>query len=340
MSMRAGHADDPALLARMIDGYQATALVYAAVRLELPDRMAGEVWTAEALADATGLQPARLYRLLRALCAIGLCVENPHAVFSLSDAGRQLSASAASGLRERAMLAVEQFWPAWANLEHGIRHAQTPFEHAFGLSPWAFRQQNPASGETFNAWLARESRMAAAAIVEAIDFAGVDRVADIGGGGGGLLAAVLNAHPGLAGTLFDQPHVIRDAEATLRAAGCADRVVLLGGDFFAEVPVHADLYLLKSIIHDWDDDRASRLLANCRAAMPAHARLLLIERVLPEQAPQDVATIMVDLHMLAVTGGRERSLAEFEALLKGARFSVGRARPTPAGFSIIEAVPA
>jgi hypothetical protein len=324
----------------LIDGYQATALVYAAIKLGLPDRMASEAWTAEALAGETGLPASRLYRFLRALCAVGLCEESPNAVFSLSDAGRQLSASSASGLRERAILAVEQYWPAWVKLDLGIRQGQTPFEHAFGLSPWEFRRRNPESSEAFNAWLAKESRMAAAAVVEAIDFSGVDRVADIGGGGGGLLAAVLNARPGLEGILFDQPHVIHDAEATLRAAGCASRAELMGGDFFAEVPVRADLYLLKSIIHDWDDDRAGRILANCRAAMPEHARLLLIERVLPEQALQDVSTIMIDLHMLAVTGGRERSLAEFEALLGKARFSVSRVRPTPSGFSVIEAVPA
>ena len=325
---------------RLIDGYQATTLVYAALKLGLPERMGATACTAQQLAGATGAPAERVFRLLRALAAIGVCEELPDASFALSAAGLQLRADSGSGLREKAILAVEHYWPAWAAFEHCVTREQTAFAAAFGMTPWEYRRDHPRLGESFNTWLAAETRANCASVVAALDVAHTSRVADIGGGNGGLLRALLLAHPHLSGVLFDQPHVIRQAAASVGEEFGGGRVQFAGGDFFAEIPVQAELYLLKSVLHDWDDADATHILRNCRAAMPAHARLALIERVLPDRAAQAPATIMVDVQMMAITGGRERRLGEFERLLQHGGLAVRGVTHTAAGFAIIEAVAA
>lgn len=325
-------------LAARIDGYQSTSLIYAAVKLSLPDRMGGESWSAGALAQIMGVDPDRLFRLLRALTALEICRESADRTFVLTEAGQSLQAGSASPLRERAILAVEQNWPAWIDLANGVQGGGTPYEQVFGMTPWQFRRQNPGLNTVFNAWCAKETRTMAAAIVECIDFGGVARVADIGGGGGGLLDAMLAAHLQLAAILFDQPHVVAEAEAAFSGAAYAGRIERVAGDFFVDIPVRADLFLLKSILHDWEDAEAGRILANCRSAMTAGDRLVLVERLLPPRAT-DATAFMLDIHMMAVLGGRERTLAEFESLLAGAGFTLSGVMPTGTGLSVIEAKP-
>ena len=323
---------------RLIDGYQATTLVYAALKLGLPERMGATACAAQRLAADLGAPPDRVFRLLRALAAIGVCEELPDASFALSAAGQQLRADSGSGLREKAILAVEHYWPAWAAFAQCVTGEQTAFAAAFGMTPWDYRRDHPRLGATFNTWLAAETHANCASVVAALDVAHIARVADIGGGNGGLLRALLQAHPHLTGVLFDQPHVIGQAAETFGEELRNGRLQFAGGDFFAQIPVQAELYLLKSVLHDWDDADAARILRNCRAAMPPHARLALIERVLPERAAQAPATIMVDVQMMAITGGRERGLGEFERLLQHGGLALCGVTHTAAGFAIIEAL--
>jgi len=329
-----------ASLARLIDGYQGTALVYAAVRLGLPDRLRERARTASALAAELGVPPDRLQRLLRALAALGICEELQDGRFALGASGRELGTTARSGLRERAILAVEQYWPAWAALSQGLGAERTAFEAVFGTTPWEHRRARPELGRSFDAWLAGETGTHCAEVVAALDVAGAAHVADIGGGNGALLRALLAARPHIRGVLFDQPHVVADARRELAEEFGSARLAFAAGDFFAAVPVKAQIYLLKSVIHDWDDDEAARILENCRAAMAPGARLVLIERLLPERATEAPATVMLDIHMLAITGGRERSLAEFHSLLRRAGLAPRGVRDTAGGFSLIEAEPA
>ena len=161
-------------------------------------------------------------------------------------------------------------------------------------------------------------------IVEALDLAGVGRVADIGGGHGGLLAAILRAHPDMRGILFDLPETIIGAKKFLKSHGVLDRVTLAGGDFLAEIPVEADLYVLKSVLQHWDDVAARAILESCRDAMPARAKLAIIERLLPEQAQDDPSAVMIDLHMMVITGGRARTLQELERLLSQAKLALSK----------------
>ena len=173
-----------------------------------------------------------------------------------------------------------------------------------------------------------------------LDFTGVESVADLGGGYGGLLAGLLQANRNLRGILFDRPHLIEAALPFLQAQGVADRVERVGGDLLTAIPVEADLYVLNGVLQQWDDAKARAILANCRKAMRQGARLAIVERLLPEQAADDPAAIMLDLHMMAITGGRVRGFAEFEAMLSDAGFGHVEAKPMPSGLSVIVAVAA
>ena len=186
--------------------------------------------------------------------------------------------------------------------------------------------------------MAKETLAQADSIIEALDFSRVRTVADIGGGGGGLIAAVLRAQPHVKGVLFDRPQTLETAKPYLQSLGVAERMKLVGGDFLAEIQVRADLYLLKGVLQQWDDAASLAILRNCRSVMPAGARLLIIERLLPERASDDPAAIMLDLHMMTITGGRARSLQQFEALLSEAGLRIAKVTPTSSGLSIIEAV--
>jgi hypothetical protein len=204
---------------------------------------------------------------------------------------------------------------------------------------WAWRNENFRGGDMFAAYLAGETFAGAGPIVEALDLAGVGRVADIGGGHGGLLAAILQAHPGMRGILFDLPETIIGAKKFLKSHGVFERVTLAGGDFLAEIPVEADVYVLKSVLQHWDDLGVRAILESCRDAMPARARLAIIECLLSEAASGDPGAVMLDLHMMVITGGRARALAEFETLLKQAGLAMSNVHATQSGQSIIEALP-
>ncbi len=321
-----------------IEAYHASALVYAAVKLGLPDRMGIRSWPPEQLAAELGLSAPHLLRFLRGLSALGICDELPDGSFALAPAGRSLQSASPSRLAEKVQIVVEQYWQPWANLVSCLETGKPSFDHVFGMTVWDWRRQHGEQDALFNAYLAKETLAQADSILEALDFSRARSVADIGGGGGGLIAAVVKAHPHVEGVLFDRLQTIETAKPYLQSLGVAERVQCLGGDFLSEVPVKADLYLLKSVLQQWNDADSATILRNCRSAMQDAARLLVIERLLPEQASDDPASIMVDLHMMTITGGRTRSLDQFEALLSQAGLRIAKVTPTRSGLAIIEAV--
>lgn len=331
--------NDPLVpLAQLIDGYQTTAVLHAAVQLGLIDRLATGSGDAMTLARDLGANADHLQRLLGVLVAVGVCRDDGEAGFVLTETGQALAAGSSSGLRQRLLLAATHYAPVWGMLAQGVREDTTAFEALHGCTPWQYREQHPETSALFNDWLRSETGRIARLIAPAIDLAGVARVADIGGGTGALLQAVLELHPAIKATLFDQPHVIAQAEAQWRSEDRGPGPATIGGDFMRNIPVQADVHLLKSILHDWDDTDALRILRNCRSAMRQGERLLVIERMLPERPADDPATHLLDVHMMLVTGGRERSLAQFRTLLEKAGFDVVSARPTPCAFTLMEAV--
>jgi SAM-dependent methyltransferase len=326
-------------LRAQIEAYHASALAYAAVKLGLPDKMGDLPWSADRLAAELGLSAPHLGRLLRGLITQGICEERPDGSFALGAVGQSLRRSSSSRLGDKVTIVVEQYWLPWADLLHTLRNGEPAFEHVFGTDVWAWRNENFKGGDAFGAYVAGETYAAAGSIVEALDFTGVGRVADIGGGHGGLLAAILEAHSDLHGTLFDLPETIIGAKKFLKSHGVDKRVTLVGGDFLAEIPLEADLYVLKSVLQHWDDAAARAILESCQEAMPAQSRLAIVEWLLPESASDDPAATMLDLHMMVITGGRVRTKKEFERLLAEAGLALSRVTPS-SGLSILEAIPA
>jgi hypothetical protein len=322
-----------------IETYHEAALVYAAVKLGLPVRLAAGSATGAELAETLGLSAAHLVRFLRGLCTIGVCEELPDGTFALAPGGQSLRSGSTSRLAEKVQIVVGQYWWPWANVVSNLKNGQPAFEQTFGMRVSDWRAAHPEQGALFESYLAKETLAQAGPIVTALDLSGTKCLADLGGGYGGLLAALLGAQPRLEAVLFDRPHIIEAARPFLETLGIARRVKFLAGDVLAAIPVQADLYLLNGVLQQWSDDAARTILRNCRVAMPEAARLAIIERLLPKLATDDPAAIMLDLHMMTITGGRARSLADFEELLAQAALSLANVTATASGPSIIEAVP-
>jgi hypothetical protein len=330
-------ADFEARLRRQIEAYHEAALVYAAVKLRLPERLEDQPRTAEDLAEKLGLSAPHLRRVLRGLVAFGICEELADGKFVLTRAGCSLKAGAPSRLAEKVTIVVEQYWRPWAELVGSLESGRPAFEQAFGRDVRDWRQANAEQGALFASYLAGETHAHAAPIVGALDVTAVGIVAEIGGSHGGLLAALLAAHPQLRGVLHDEPHVLDAAAPFFESLGLIDRVHLFAGDMLESVTVAADLYLMNGVLQTFDDERAVAVLRNCRAAMKGNARLVVMERVLPARASDDASAILLDLHMMTITGGRLRTHAEIEALLADAGFARVAAAPLSSGLTLFEA---
>lgn len=323
----------------MISGFWTARAVYIAAKLGIADRLADQPQTAAELADATGTHAPALYRVLRALASVGLFSEDPTGRFTLTPVGATLRSGVPGSLRAFAISeAGEDHYTAWSDLLYSVQTGKIAFDHVFGVSVWDYYGSHPENAAVFNESMTGITQMVEGAVLEGYDFSPYRKIVDVGGGHGGLLSAILKTNPQSKGVLYDAPSVVEGAKHRLAEAGLAERCDTVGGDFFKAVPEGGDLYLLKWIIHDWDDDRCLTILKNCRRAMPAGARLLLIESVIP---PGDTPSLgkFVDLVMLVMTGGKERTEGEFRELLATAGFRLSRVVPTRSPSAVIEAEP-
>lgn len=327
-------------LLAVVRGYQRSRAVTVAAELGIADMLRDGPRSAEELATATRTNAPELYRLLRALASIGIFVEGADRRFELSPMGQYLRRDHPLSADPAArMFGAGYEWRAWGELEHSVRTGENAAVHALGSDVWEYRRGHPEHGEIFDAAMRTFSRADSPGVLAAHDFGRYGTVADVGGGTGAVLAAVLAANPQVRGILFDQPQVVAGANRVLRAAGVADRVSVVSGDFFEEVPVGADAYILARILHDWPDEDAVRILRRIREAMTPDARLLLIEAAVgpPNEDPM---VKFLDLMMLISAGGRERTEDEWRALFAAADLElvgVTRAGPTR---HVIEAMPA
>lgn len=317
-----------------------TQAVSVAARLGIADLLEERPRTSSELASACGCDPGALYQLLRALCALGVCAQRDGDVFEITPMGRLLGSQARCSLRSWAIYWGGAAWEVWARLHESVRTGGSARSRITGVEGFAHLEADPEAARIFNQGMVEMTRLIAADVARTYDFAG-KRVVDVGGGYGELLATILEIWPDATGVLFDMPHAITEARSRLEARGLAGRCELVTGDFFASVPAGGDVYVLKSVIHDWNDERARQILSCCRRAMAPQARLLLVERVMPrrlEPRPEHQATARSDLNMLVALAARERTYEEFEALLRSTGFD--RVRLVPAGaFSLIEAAP-
>lgn len=325
-------------LKEQVEAYHAAALTYAAVKLELPETMGKEGWVAARLAKEIGVSAPHLERMLKGLIALDLAEKRDNGTYALTEAGRALAPGSASTLREKLLIVVEQYWPPWAALATCVKTGVPAFTSVFGMSVGDWRREHPHAGAMFETYLDRETAAQIPVLVAVLDLSGVKTVAEIGGGHGALLAALLQSHPNLSGVLMDEPHKLAGARNYLRSHDLVGRVAFAGGNATEAVPVVADLYVLKTVLQMHDEARAQAILVNCRQAMPEGARLVLIERLMSEDRgdrTQDPGTVMLDLHMMAITGGKIRTLAEVKALLKETGLSIARTEPTPTGLTLI-----
>ena len=334
--MDQGSDQSVAALLRLVNGYRTTQAIHVAAKLGIADLLAAGPRTSDDLADATACHAPSLYRLLRALAAIDILHEEGGHVFSLAPLGEWLRSDIPESVAGWAAFIGEPYhWQAWGDMLHSVQTGETGFDHVHGTDPWTFRAQRPELSAGFDRAMSSLSRQLVASVLAAYDFGRFATVVDIGGGNGALLAAILSRYPAMRGVLFDQPHVVAGAAPLLQQAGVADRCEVVGGSFFEAVPSGGDAYILKSIIHDWDDERSVEILKVCRRAMTDDAALLLVERDLgPANARPDAK--FSDLNMLAATGGRERSAEEYAALYAASGFRFVDVTRGDRGTSVFE----
>ncbi len=322
----------------MIFGFALSRSIAVAAQFGVADLLKDGPKSADELAQAIGAHPRSLYRLLRALAGAGIFAEEADGHFSLTPLSELLRSDAPESLRAfAAMMANEVQFETWAQLPYSIETGRPAFPHKSGMPWFAWLEQNPAEAKVFHEAMTSLSAGAVAAVVKAYDFSGINKLVDVGGGHGLLLASVLSRYPNMRGVLYDEPTVIRGAEEVLAAHGVADRCEAVGGDFFRSVPAGGDAYILKHIIHDWSDEECLTILGHCHTGMIAGGKVLIVEMVIPERKVPAVSKFL-DLQMLLFLTGRERTEAEYRTLLDRAGFELTRIAPTPSPYSVIEGV--
>lgn len=324
----------------LITAHRITASIYAAARLGVADRLAEAPRTVAELATMVGAHQNSLGRLLAALVTLGICTQDNAKRFQLTAIGMHLSGGADKSLKAWAVFEGKMLWPSWNGLSESIRTGKTRGELAGPGDHFEQIARNPAFVEVFNGAMADLTRLVTPDILSACQFAGVSRLMDVGGGVGGLLAAILAAHPSMRGIIFDLPHCAKGATRQIRESGIGNRCEFISGDFFKDIPTGADAIILKSIIHDWEDKRSVAIFSNCRRALPSAGKLFLVERLMaevPEAIAEHRAVALSDLNMLRNPGGAERTVRGYCAILQQAGLEV--VRVSPAGiFGVIEAV--
>ncbi|RVC76086.1 methyltransferase [Mesorhizobium sp. M4A.F.Ca.ET.022.05.2.1] len=327
-------------LIRMVNQYQVSQAISVAAMLGIADHIKDGERSAAELASLTDTHPRALYRLLRALAAVGVFHEGEDGRFSLTPLGGALRSDAEHSAAPWASFVGRPYYrQAWSDLLYSIRTGKNAFRHAHGKGVWEYRIEHPEESVIFDRAMAANSRGVAAAILAAYDFSRFPVIMDVGGGRGTLLAEVLAASPGSRGILFDQPHVVAAAGPVMDEKGVADRCDIVGGDFLAVLPEGADALLLKWIVHDWDDETNLAILRNCRKALRPDGRLLVLEAVLAP--PNEGARAkFADLNMLVAPDGQERTADEYRLLLARAEFEVTEIIEAGQHISIVEARPA
>ena len=336
-------AMDPAaaagrLMEMAIAHWQAELLLQAA-EMSLADKFAdGAPRSSAELAAEYGMRPREFYRFLRTLAGLGLLASAGGDSFRLTGLGAALKTGAPGAARSAFIALVgDMVKPAWKDFDHGLVTGDTGFEKAHGMSLFEYLQANPGMATFFSETMVGFHGREPPAVAEAYDFSGIGSLVDVGGASGNMLGHLLSRHPGVKGVLYDLPHVVVDAPPLLESFGVADRVTIEGGSFFESVPKGHDAYLLSHVLHDWDDGENATILKNVREAMKPDGKLLIVEMVLPEGDEPHMGK-MLDMMMLLVPGGEERTVAEYAELLEPNGFRVTRAVPTASAVSVVEAV--
>ena len=323
----------------MIFGFMVSQAIHVAAKLGLADLLKDGPKSCDELARVSATHAPSLYRVLRALASAGVVTETDRGIFGLTPLGATLQSDAPGSMRAMSVFMGDQCnWQAWGDILHSVKTGEPAFEHVFGMGFFQHLEHHPEAARVFNHAMTSNSEPFDEAITAAYDFSTIGQLVDVGGGHGSLMSTILKAYPKIKGILFDVPHVSEGARRRLSAEGVARRCSVVAGDFLESIPKGADAYLMKHIIHDWDEASAVTILKNCRRAMTLDARLLLIEEVIPCGDVPSLAKL-VDLEMMLMPGGRERTEAEYGALFEAAGFRLTGITPTQSPLSVIEGVP-
>ena len=336
---RAKKASDPMILMNLTAGKWVSQAIAVAAELGIADLLKDGAKSAADIARAANASEDGVYRLLRALGSVGLFAETGDRRFRLTPLGKLLRTDSpeAQGGYAR-FTGHESTWRPWGELRHSVRTGEPGFDHVFGMPIFEYFAKMPEAAAVFDAAMTSISTFESKAVAAAYDVSGVSTLVDVAGGHGLLIMTILKANRKMGGILFDLPHVTAGAPALLQNGGVADRCQIVSGDFFASVPEGGDAYIMKHIIHDWDDERATQILRNCHRAMRSGGKMLIVDAVIP---PGNAAHFgkLLDLEMLVLTPrGRERTRVEFQDLLKRSGFRLRRVVSTETHLSLVEGV--
>jgi hypothetical protein len=340
LDVNVAHPTDPfGRMFEMVCSFWVTRAVYAAARLAIPDQLASGPKTPAELAELVGAHPRSLYRLLRALASIGIFEECEQGRFQSTALSDTLRTDIPGSLSSMVLLEFgDSHHRAWGELIHSLRTGEPAFDEAMGTTVWQYFADNPKIAMTLDQAMTGLTTMVVADVLDIYDFTPFNRIVDVGGGAGGFLDAILATRPEATGIVFDLPYVVDNVRTSSAATATGKRYELVGGSFFDQVPSGGDLYLLKWVLHDWDDDASVAILKNCRAAIAEQGTLVIVDTVIPP-GNMPAAGKLIDLNMMVLSGGQERTAEEFDVLLTSAGFRLNRILSTRSPSSVIEAVP-
>jgi O-methyltransferase domain/Dimerisation domain len=324
-------------LMQMASGCWISQLVSTAANLSIADHLASGAKSASEIAEAVRSDPRALHRFMRALANFGILTRAGEQKFALTPLGEALKSGAPGAARSTVLMTAGPLvWKCFEQLQYSVETGQTAMEKVFGLPLFDYLAQHAELASQFSEAMVGIHSAEPAAVAASYDFSALEVIVDVGGATGNMMAHIVTRYPQCRGVLFDRPHVVTDAPAFLRAKGIENRVRIERGDFFKSVPAGGDAYILSHIIHDWDEEQCLTILSNCRKAMKPGAKLLIVEFVLPEGDEPHIGKLL-DMTMLVVTGGEERTANEYRTLLARAGLTVTRVVSTGSDVSIVEA---
>jgi hypothetical protein len=322
---------------QIITGYWVSQAVGTAARLGVPDQLAHRPRQSSEVAKAVGADPQALFRLMRMLASIGVFTMDQQGRFGLTPLGDTLRSDVPGSVKNFAVAETAPgHWQPWGQMYEAIKTGEPMCKSALGMELWDWYSKNPEEGDYFNGAMGDLSAAVSDEVIRVYDFADFQKVIDVGGAHGILLAAILKANPKMRGILFDLPRVTATAGESLKTKGIGQRCEVVTGDFFESVPPGADMHVLKQIIHDWSDGECTTILRNCHQALKPNGKLLLVEMVIPPDNSPSMAQAM-DLNMLVLLTGRERTESEYRDLLAAGGFKLERVIHTHSPFSVIDA---
>ena len=333
----AGSVTEPSRLFQLASGYWISQAIYVAAKLGIADVLKDGPKSASEIALATQADQNSIYRLMRALCAVGAFRTAGVDKFTVAALGIPLQSYVPGSLRAMVITLGETHYAAWAHLLESVKTGTAGFPLAFGAEMFDYFGQDVEAGKAFNHAMTDYSALSSCAVLLSYDFSATRSLVDVGGGCGRLLTSILRMYPSMQGTLFDMPPVIAAAREKLESDPCRKRCTFVPGSFLDFVPHGADTYLMSSVIHDWDDEHAITILRNCRRSMRRHSRIVMLEFVVPTGEKASFSKVL-DLNMLVMNGGRERTAEEFRRLFDAAGLKMTRIISTLSPLSVVEAV--